>query len=215
MMTYFLCCGTPFPLQIQMTISSSIRRRAGSPLRVILNSSTKTPTGPTAFPFARERMTSVSSCIGAELLEACSRATGQGLGQCSGRASVTWRSGDCGTTGPIVRRRVQFPSRVCRSRISFTPNFSFAFLPSSSSLDACRGRPDRLLKRVFRVCVRRPRRSSACQSYESCKAFCQPSLRPCYCGVIRVGASSRLLSVAMLHSSQPPHKDLRTTLCSA
>ena len=103
MMTYFLCCGTPPLLQIQMTISSSIRCRAGSPLRVILNSSTETQSGSTAFPFASERMTSVSSCIGAELLEACSRATGQGLGQCSGRASVTWRSGDHRDTGPIVR----------------------------------------------------------------------------------------------------------------
>ena len=49
------------PPQIRMTISSSLRRRAGSPLRVILYSSTET--GPTAFPFANERMASVSSCI--------------------------------------------------------------------------------------------------------------------------------------------------------
>ena len=51
------------PLQIQTTISSSLQRRAGSPLRVILNSSKETPSGPTAFPFANERMAPVSSCI--------------------------------------------------------------------------------------------------------------------------------------------------------
>ena len=51
------------PPQIRTTISSSLRRRAGSPLRVLLNSSTETPSGPTAFPFANERMASVSSCI--------------------------------------------------------------------------------------------------------------------------------------------------------
>ena len=33
------------------------------PLRVILNSSTKTPSGSIAFPFANERMASASSCI--------------------------------------------------------------------------------------------------------------------------------------------------------
>ena len=51
------------PPQIRTAISSSLRRRAGSPLRVILNSSTETPYGSTAFPFANERMASVSSCI--------------------------------------------------------------------------------------------------------------------------------------------------------
>ena len=44
-------------------LSSSLRRWAGSPLRVMLNRSTENPTGPTAFPFANERMASVSSCI--------------------------------------------------------------------------------------------------------------------------------------------------------
>ena len=53
----------PPPPQIRTTISNSLRRRAGSPLRVIFNSSTETPSGPTAFPFANERMASVSSCI--------------------------------------------------------------------------------------------------------------------------------------------------------
>ena len=38
-------------------------RSAGSPLRVILTSLTETPSGSTAFPFANERMESVSSCI--------------------------------------------------------------------------------------------------------------------------------------------------------
>ena len=65
-------------------ISSSLRRRAGSPLRVILNSSTETPSGPTAltaFPFTNERMAPV-------LLEACSQATDQDLRRCSDQASV-------------------------------------------------------------------------------------------------------------------------------
>ena len=51
------------PPQIRTTILSSLRRRVGSPLRVILNSSTETPSGPTAFAFTNERMASVSSCI--------------------------------------------------------------------------------------------------------------------------------------------------------
>ena len=63
MMVYFHCYGTSPPLYIRTTISSSLRRRVGSPLRVILNRSTETPSGPTAFPFANERMTSVNSCI--------------------------------------------------------------------------------------------------------------------------------------------------------
>ena len=33
MMTYFHCCDTSSPIQIQTTISNSLRRRAGSPLR--------------------------------------------------------------------------------------------------------------------------------------------------------------------------------------
>ena len=61
-MSSFHCCGTlPHPLQIQTTISSSLRRRAESPLRGILNGSTETLSCPTAFPFANERMASVSS----------------------------------------------------------------------------------------------------------------------------------------------------------
>ena len=50
-------------LQMQRAISSSLRRRAGSSLRVISNSSTETPSGPTVFRFANERMLSVSSCV--------------------------------------------------------------------------------------------------------------------------------------------------------
>ena len=50
-------------LQKQTTIPSSLGRRAGSPLRVILNSSKETPSGPAAFPFTNERMASASSCI--------------------------------------------------------------------------------------------------------------------------------------------------------
>ena len=60
MMTYFHCCGTSPPLQIRTTISSSPQRSAGSPLRVILNSSMETPSDLTAFPFANERMVSVN-----------------------------------------------------------------------------------------------------------------------------------------------------------
>ena len=63
MLASFHYCGTSFPLQILTTISSSLWRRAGSPLRVILNSSTETRSSPTAFPFANERMAAVSSCI--------------------------------------------------------------------------------------------------------------------------------------------------------
>ena len=60
----FHCCGISPPLQIQTTtISSSLRRKAESPVRVVLNSSTETPSGPTAFQFAIERMPSVNSCI--------------------------------------------------------------------------------------------------------------------------------------------------------
>ena len=51
------------PPPIRTTISSNFRRRAGSPSRLILNSSTETPSDSTAFPFANERMASVSSCI--------------------------------------------------------------------------------------------------------------------------------------------------------
>ena len=44
------------PLQIQTTLSSSLRRRAGSSLKVILNSSTKTLSGQTVFSFANQRL---------------------------------------------------------------------------------------------------------------------------------------------------------------
>ena len=45
--------------------------------------------------------------------------------------------------------------------------------------------------------------------------LCQPSSRPfvgCCCGVLRVGASLPLLTVAMLCSSQPPRQNPRTNL---
>ena len=67
MMAYFHCCGTSPPIQIQTMISSSLRRRAGSPLRMILSSSTETPSGPTAFPFANERMAPVSSSASGDM----------------------------------------------------------------------------------------------------------------------------------------------------
>ena len=53
----------PRPLQKQTTILSTLHRWEESPLRVISNSLTQTPSGPTAFPFANKWMTSVSSCI--------------------------------------------------------------------------------------------------------------------------------------------------------
>ena len=56
MMASFHCCGTSPALPIQTTISSSLQRRGGPPSRVILNSSMATPSGPTAFPFANERL---------------------------------------------------------------------------------------------------------------------------------------------------------------
>ena len=46
-----------------MAIWNNLRRRARSPLRIILKSSKKAPSGPLAFPFANAWMTSVSSCI--------------------------------------------------------------------------------------------------------------------------------------------------------
>ena len=63
MMALLYCCGTLVLLEIGTAILSSLRRRAGSPLRVTLNSSTETPFGPAAFSFANERMASISSCI--------------------------------------------------------------------------------------------------------------------------------------------------------
>ena len=88
-MASFHCCGTSPPLQIRTTISSSLRRSAGSPLRVILNNSTETPSGPTAFrsPTSGWRLSAPISWT--KLLVACFRVTGQGLLRCSGQASVT------------------------------------------------------------------------------------------------------------------------------
>ena len=50
-------------LALPPNTNDNIEQRAGFPLRVILNSSTKTPSGPIAFPFTNERMASVISCI--------------------------------------------------------------------------------------------------------------------------------------------------------
>ena len=63
MMACFHCSGPSHLLQIQTTISSSLRRRAGSPLRVIVKSSTENPFGSTALPFINERMAPVRSRI--------------------------------------------------------------------------------------------------------------------------------------------------------
>ena len=60
MIAYFHYCGISSPLQIQKTsISRSVRLRAG----VILNSSAETPSGPIAFPFTNERMSSVCQVV--------------------------------------------------------------------------------------------------------------------------------------------------------
>ena len=79
------------PLQIETTVLSSLRRRAGSPLKVVLNSSTETPSvrQPFRSPTSGRRLSAPVSW--AELVAACSRATGQDLRRCLGRASMTWR----------------------------------------------------------------------------------------------------------------------------
>ena len=46
--------GTSPLLQTQMTTSNSLYRRVESPLGLILNTLTETPSGPTTFPFANE-----------------------------------------------------------------------------------------------------------------------------------------------------------------
>ena len=63
MMAFFQCCGAPPPLQVQTKISTSLCHRAGSPWRVILNSSTETPSGSIDFLFANGRMASVSCSL--------------------------------------------------------------------------------------------------------------------------------------------------------
>ena len=159
---------------MQTTIPSCLRIRMGSPLRVIMDSSTDTR--PVRQPFRSLtigwRLSAPASW--AELLAACFRATGQGLlRRCSGRALVTWRLGDCETTGPVVRGRVRRPSGVCRPRLSCMSSCGFTSLSNSSSLNAYRGRPGRLLKCLFRVCGERPRRNSARQPREPSKEFFQ------------------------------------------
>ena len=130
------------PLQMQRTIPCSLCRRAGSPL--------ETPSGPTTFPFANGRMTSVISCIVASTPILVSS------GQLS-RPSVMFRSsfGELtfrrvwnhwthpfvdGFNVPIILRNCRLWCRLCHG---------FPSLPSSLSLGACRSRPDCLLKLVF------------------------------------------------------------------
>ena len=65
----------------------------------------------------------------------------------------------------------------------------------------------------IRVCGQSPKRSSVRQPCAPFKGFSQPSSQPfegCRCGVLRVGSSSPPLSVAMLRSSQLPHRAPRT-----
>ena len=67
---------------------------------------------------------------------------------------------------------------------------------------------------MFRVCGQSPERSSARQPSKPSGDFFQLSSRSfkgCCLEVLCVGASSPPLSVAMLHSSQPPHRAPRTT----
>ena len=85
---------------------------------------------------------------------------------------MTWHSGECGTTGPIVHGWVQRPSGVRRPRLECTPSCGLASLLSSLFLDVCRGRLETLLERVFRVCGRRSRRSSERQPWEPSEDFC-------------------------------------------
>ena len=86
----FLLLRHPSFLQIRAKISNSHRRRMRSPLRVILNSSTETPSSRRSFrsPTSRWCLSAITSW--AERLAACSPATGQSLRRCLGRASVTW-----------------------------------------------------------------------------------------------------------------------------
>ena len=64
MMAYFHCCGTPPapPPNTNDDIEQS-PSQGGIVVEGDLESSTKTPSDPIAFPFANERMASVSSCI--------------------------------------------------------------------------------------------------------------------------------------------------------
>ena len=75
----------PPPSKYKSTISSSLRCRVESPLRVIMNSPTETPSGPTSFPSSNERMAPSTPASWAQLLAACSPANGQVLWRCSGR----------------------------------------------------------------------------------------------------------------------------------
>ena len=134
--------------------------------------------------------------------------------------------------GDLASRKV-WNHRAHRSRTSST---SIRSMPSSplthaklrprfpsdpSPLYACRSRPGRLLERVFRVCERSPRKSSARQPCEPSEDVFQSSPRPfegCCCGVLRVGASSppRLLSLlpCCVHLSLHTGR-CAPTLCSA
>ena len=91
-----LCCGTFSPLQIQTKkISSRLRRRAGG-----WGKSSTAQRKLLRFP-QPFRLSDPASW--AERLAAYFRATGQGLRRCSGRALLTLRWGEFGTTIPIVR----------------------------------------------------------------------------------------------------------------
>ena len=213
-MVSFHCCGTSPPLQTRTTISSSLWRRAGSPLRVVLNSSTENPFGPTAFPFANGRMASVSSCI-----VGCTP-SGMFSGHWS-RPSAMFGS----SLGDLALRRIG-NHRTYRSRISSTSLRSTPF--SSLTYAELRSRfPSRFIVlgvfveaglvafsgACFEFADEVSKRSSARQPCATSEDFFQPSSRPfegCCYGVLRVGASSHPLSVAMLRLSQPLHRAPRT-----
>ena len=124
----------------------------------------------------------------AELLVACSRATGQGLRLFGSNFS------------DLALRNV-WNHRTHRLRMSSTsfrskPSSSFTYTelaspPDSSSLDACRSRPDRLLERVSSLRTKSQKKVSMAALRTLWRLF-QPFLRPfegCCCGVLRVGDS--------------------------
>ena len=91
--------------------------QGGPRLTAILISSTETPPGRTAFPFANNGWHLSTPTSQAELLTACSWPTDQRRWQYSGRASAIWRTGEWGTTGAIVHGRGQGPEGIWRSRL--------------------------------------------------------------------------------------------------
>ena len=132
---------------------------------------TETPSGPTAFPFANGRMTSVISCIVGSTPSVVSS------GQLS-RSLVTFRS----SFGELAFRRMwnhwthpfvdgfnvliilsncRLWCKLCRG---------FPSLPSSLSLCACRSRPDCLLKLVIELADESPEEApySRLASFPAC-----------------------------------------------